>query len=62
MNIRKDDEKEPGCAVLKAVRDGFIPEERLESYHRLTNKLAFQSKKTEIGLKRLEMERFREIF
>jgi hypothetical protein len=40
-------------AVLKAVKDGLIPEERLASYHRLTEKLIFQSKKAEIGLKRL---------
>lgn len=52
---------EPGCAVLQAVRDGIIPEERLESYHRLTDELSFQSKKAEIGLKRLEKERYREM-
>ena len=52
---------EPGCAVLKAVKDGLIPEERLDSYHRLTDELMFQSKKSEIGLKRLEKEKYREI-
>ncbi len=52
---------EPGCAVLKAVEDGIIPEERLASYHRLTDELAFQSRKSEIGLKRLEKERFKKI-
>ncbi|BBL63462.1 ribosome small subunit-dependent GTPase A [Methanosarcina mazei] len=52
---------EPGCAVLKAVKDGIIPEERLASYHRLTDELAFQSRKSEIGLKRLEKERFKKI-
>ena len=52
---------EPGCAVLKAVEDGLIPEERLASYHRLTEELIFQSKKAEIGLKRLEKERFKKI-
>jgi len=52
---------EPGCAVLKAVEDGFIPEERLASYHRLTEELIFQSKKAEIGLKRLEKEKWKNI-
>ena len=52
---------EPGCAVLKAVKEGLIPEERLDSYHRLTDELMFQSKKSEIGLKRLEKEKYREI-
>jgi ribosome biogenesis GTPase / thiamine phosphate phosphatase len=52
---------EPGCAVLQAVKDGLIPEERLESYHRLTDELIFQSKKSEIGLKRLEKEKHKKI-
>jgi ribosome biogenesis GTPase len=26
---------EPGCAVLSAVRDGTLPEDRLQSYHKL---------------------------
>ena len=53
--------KEPGCAVLQAVKDGLIPEERLASYHRLTNELIFQSRRSEIGLKRLEKERYRKM-
>jgi ribosome biogenesis GTPase len=52
---------EPGCAVLQAVKDGLIPEERLASYHKLTEELVFQSKKAEIGLKRVEKEKYREI-
>jgi ribosome biogenesis GTPase len=52
---------EPGCAVLQAVKDGLIPEERLASYHRLTEELIFQSKKAEIGLKRLEKEKHKQI-
>jgi len=53
--------KEPGCAVLHAVKDGLILEERLASYHRLTDELIFQSKKSEIGLKRLEKEKYKKI-
>lgn len=52
---------EPGCAVLKAVEEGVISEERLASYHRLTGELIFQSKKAEIGLKRLEKEKCKKI-
>jgi ribosome biogenesis GTPase len=52
---------EPGCAVLQAVKDGLISEERLSSYHRLTEELIFQAKKSEIGLKRLEKEKYRKI-
>jgi len=53
--------EEPGCAVTKAVKDGLITEERLASYHRLTEELIFQSKKSEIGLKRLEKEKYRKM-
>lgn len=52
---------EPGCAVLQAVEKGLISEERLSSYHRLVNELMFQSRKSEIGLKRLEKERYKKI-
>ena len=53
--------EEPGCAVLQAVKDGLISEERLASYHRLTDELIFQSKKSKIGLKRLEIEKYKKI-
>ncbi|HWR25372.1 MAG TPA: ribosome small subunit-dependent GTPase A [Methanosarcina sp.] len=52
---------EPDCAVLQAVKEGLILQERLASYHRLTDELIFQSKKSEIGLKRLEKERYKKI-
>jgi ribosome biogenesis GTPase len=52
---------EPGCSVLQAVKDGFLSEERLASYHKLTDELLFQSKKSEIGLKRLEKEKNKKI-
>jgi len=44
---------EHGCecsAQEEAVEDGLIPEERLTSYHRLTEELIFQSKKRKLGL------------
>ena len=46
---------------MKAIKDGLITEERLASYHRLTEELIFQSKKSEIGLNRLEKEKYRKI-
>ncbi|MFZ2497470.1 hypothetical protein [Methanosarcina sp.] len=51
--------EEPGCAVFQIVKDGLISEERLDSYQRLTEELIFESKKSEIGLKRLEKEKYR---
>lgn len=50
-------QQEPGCAVKKAVAEGFIARERLESYHALNAELAFQSEKADIGLKRLEKKK-----
>ncbi|MFH0862228.1 MAG: ribosome small subunit-dependent GTPase A [Candidatus Altiarchaeota archaeon] len=32
---------EPGCAVLSAVNDGLIPEDRLKSYHKLKREIAY---------------------
>jgi ribosome biogenesis GTPase len=32
---------EPGCAVLAAVRDGTLPEDRLQSYHKLRGELRY---------------------
>lgn len=52
---------EPGCAVLQAVNDGLISEERLSSFHRLTKELIFQARKSEIGSKRLEKERYKKL-
>jgi hypothetical protein len=43
------------------VKDEPLSEERLVSDHRLTEEHIFQSKKAEIGLKRLEKERFKQI-
>ncbi len=53
--------QEPGCAVQKAVLEGNISKERLESYRKLNAELAFQSEKAEIGLKRLEKKKYRGI-
>lgn len=52
-------QQEPGCAVKKAVAEGVIEGERLESYHALNAELAFQSEKADIGLKRLEKKKYK---
>lgn len=50
---------EPECAVLNAVKEGIITRQRLDSYHRLSDEIAFQSEKVEIGLKRLEKKKYK---
>ncbi|MDP2216117.1 MAG: ribosome small subunit-dependent GTPase A [Methanolobus sp.] len=50
---------EPGCAVQQAVKDGTITKERLDSYRKLNAEMTFRSKKNEIGLKRLEKEKYK---
>ena len=52
-------DQEPGCAVQEAVLEGNIPKERLESYRKLNAELAFQSERSEIGLKRLEKKKYK---
>ncbi|SET08833.1 ribosome biogenesis GTPase [Methanococcoides vulcani] len=50
---------EPHCAVRNAVQQGLITQERLASYHKLTDELVFQSEKAELGLKRLEKKKYK---
>jgi len=47
-------QNEPHCAVRKAVDEGIITQERFDSYHKLSDELAFQADKAEIGLKGVE--------
>jgi ribosome biogenesis GTPase len=49
---------EPHCAVRNAVQQGIITQERLDSYHKLTDEITFQSEKAELGLKRLEKKKY----
>ncbi|WP_143072273.1 hypothetical protein [Methanolobus profundi] len=42
---------EPHCAVRKGIDDGIIILERFDSYHKLSDELAFQADKDNIGLK-----------
>jgi ribosome biogenesis GTPase len=50
---------EPHCAVRKAVDDGIISQERFDSYHKLSDELAFQADKAEIGLKGVEKKKWK---
>ncbi|WP_135611682.1 ribosome small subunit-dependent GTPase A [Methanococcoides sp. AM1] len=54
-------QNEPHCAVRKAVDVGVITQERLDSYHKLNDELAFQADKAEIGLKGLEKKKYKGI-
>jgi len=50
-------QNEPQCAVIKAVDEGIISQERFDSYHKLNAELAFQAAKAEIGLKGVEKKK-----
>lgn len=52
---------EPGCAVVQAVEDGDLPQERLESYHALHKELDFLERKKEGGAKAAERKKWRAI-
>ncbi|NPE30540.1 ribosome small subunit-dependent GTPase A [Methanococcoides sp. SA1] len=52
-------QNEPHCAVRKAVDEGVLTQERLDSYHKLNVELAFQSDKAEIGLRGLEKKKYK---
>ena len=39
---------EPGCAVVEAVREGAIPEARLDSYLKLRREAAYQARKRDV--------------
>jgi ribosome biogenesis GTPase len=54
-------EQEPGCAVREAVDRGLFSNERLDSYLRLKEELAFEQEKSEIGLVRIERKRWKAI-
>ncbi|MDA0525403.1 ribosome small subunit-dependent GTPase A [Methanococcoides alaskense] len=52
---------EPHCAVQRAVHQGLIPQERLDSFFKLTAELTFQSEKAELGLKGIEKKKYKAI-
>ncbi len=54
-------DQEPGCVVREAVLQGKLSGSRLERYRKILKEAAFEHDKAEIGLKRFEKKRFREI-
>jgi ribosome biogenesis GTPase len=49
---------EPGCAVQRAIREGFLPEERLDSY----NKLKKEARYDGLNSRMIEREKINEMF
>jgi ribosome biogenesis GTPase len=54
-------ESEPGCAVLKAVADGELPDGRLESWRRLHRELAYLARKTDGSAARAERRKWKSV-
>ncbi|MDD1723651.1 MAG: ribosome small subunit-dependent GTPase A [Methanospirillum sp.] len=52
---------EPGCAVRQAVEEGVLDPDRLARYKKILKEVAFERDKADIGLKRFEKKKFREI-
>lgn len=53
--------QEPGCAVLRAVEDGDLPSERLESYHKLEREMRYAAERRDKSANRVEKERWKGI-
>jgi ribosome biogenesis GTPase len=51
-------ESEPGCAVQKAIAEGFITEERLISYKKLKKEAKYEG----LNSKQIEKEKINEMF
>ena len=52
---------EPGCAVARAITDGSLPEERLQSYHKLQRELAHVERKQDARAQHEEKQRIKSI-
>jgi ribosome biogenesis GTPase len=49
---------EPGCAVRRAVEDGELPEERLESYRKLQKEMGYDG----LNFRQLEQKKIENMF
>lgn len=49
---------EPGCAVRKAIEDGELPEERLESYQKLQKEMSYEG----LNSRQLEQKKIENMF
>lgn len=54
-------EHEPGCAVLRAVENGDLAPDRLESYRKMTREMGYLADRAEKSANRVEKERRRDI-
>jgi len=52
---------EPGCAVLEAVDDGVLPEERFASYRKLERERGFMARRQDKALEIAEKKRWKRI-
>jgi ribosome biogenesis GTPase len=52
---------EPGCAVLDAIRQGRLPESRLQSYQKLQRELAHLERKQDARAQQEEKKRIKSI-
>lgn len=52
---------EPGCAVLRAVQNGELPAERLESYHKMQRELDYLESRSTKSADRIEKERWKDV-
>lgn len=50
--------REPGCAVQEAIREGYLPAERLESYNKLKKEARYEG----LNSKMIEREKINEMF
>jgi len=54
-------ELEPGCAVMEAVENATISEERINNYKKLKKELTYLERKTDVGADRAEKERWKTV-
>lgn len=54
-------EAEPGCAVRRAVSEGTLSAERLESFQKLQRELAHQARKQDVHLQRESIQHYKAI-
>ena len=54
-------ESEPGCAVLEAIQEGFLTEERYRSYQKHLNEIKYQQRRGDIRLENLERDKWKAI-
>jgi ribosome biogenesis GTPase len=54
-------QSEPGCAINAALHDGRLDHDRYKSYQKLQREAAYEARKEDVNLARLEKERWKKI-